>query len=563
MANGSLNLLGGMASGFVGAKNQARQLNLMDEYRKAQTEQIKIQAKKAENALKIQELEAPIYQMIAEAAKRQGQTPSLVMQQQLSQGGGQPFAQHEPAQPSSQPIPDMIAAGQNQLSGMVKNTALSKGEDPNFALAMMRYESGGNPNAVSPKGAKGLFQFMPETGANYNLNNPYDPKANTVAFLAHTADNRNALINAGISPTPENLAAAHNAGVNAVIKYGGVPPYKETQQFTANVIKSLGMPQQTMTPQQAQGTTTPIQYARPPGGITGEKLLQGWLKKKYGIEPDEVKYQKMGSHLWVMDKQGGVLGVYPGQGEYKITEIKQPDGSVISTPVLTPPSPIPPGVPVFSMPGGGGGMAPPNAMFKQGIQTAPPEYTYQEVGDPGGAKRKIAVPKPQAGLEFATEPPKGSNSSEAGRIQLAQSGIAAYQELKNIIIDPKTGKSNWGALAASIGPGIPWTKGRQIKGLIMRATDTIVRAATGAALNQQELEDYAIMYSSSIFDNEDTVQSKMAGLERFLNGYLNKMDPTGASSLRTGISKEAIEKNKTKVEKPLKGLNAPDPLGLR
>jgi hypothetical protein len=170
-----------------------------------------------------------------------------------------------------------------------------------------------------------------------------------------------------------------------------------------------------------------------------------------------------------------------------------------------------------------------------GVQTSPPQYNYEEVTTPGGSKAKIPVPVAQpGGAPIQTEPAKGATSSEAGKVQLAQSGIEAYRQVKDLIFDPNTGKSNWGNLAASVGPGMPWTQGKQIKGLIMRSTDAIVRAATGAGLNSQELSAYAEMYAPSMFDNEQTVKSKMAGLENFLNGYLEKMDPTGSQRARVG-----------------------------
>ena len=99
--------------------------------------------------------------------------------------------------------------------------------------AVVQVESGFNPYARSPKGAKGLMQLMPATAIEFGVSNPYNPVEN---IRAGTAYLRRLLDRYG---NDEKLAlAAYNAGPKAVDKYGvTVPPYRETQNYVAKIDK--------------------------------------------------------------------------------------------------------------------------------------------------------------------------------------------------------------------------------------------------------------------------------------------------------------------------------------
>lgn len=100
-----------------------------------------------------------------------------------------------------------------------------------LAHALITVESNYQPTAVSPKGAMGLMQLMPATAKQYAVTDPFDPEQNLTAGLQHL---KNLLDRYG-NRTASALAA-YNAGETAVERYGGIPPYRETQDYVRRIL---------------------------------------------------------------------------------------------------------------------------------------------------------------------------------------------------------------------------------------------------------------------------------------------------------------------------------------
>ena len=110
--------------------------------------------------------------------------------------------------------------------------------DPDLLAAIAAVESGGNSEAVSPKGAQGLMQLMPATANRFRVLDPFDPVSNTlgaVRFISFLRRYRTARGDGAPLSLPEILAA-YNAGEGAVDKYDGIPPYPETRQYVRKVL---------------------------------------------------------------------------------------------------------------------------------------------------------------------------------------------------------------------------------------------------------------------------------------------------------------------------------------
>jgi soluble lytic murein transglycosylase-like protein len=117
------------------------------------------------------------------------------------------------------------------LLDLIKNTGQRHGLDPDLIHSVIRAESGGNPRAVSAKGAGGLMQLMPATAKDLNVANVFDPVQNVDGGTRYL---RQLL---GLYNNDLQLAlAAYNAGPEKVAVYKGVPPYRETREYVARVI---------------------------------------------------------------------------------------------------------------------------------------------------------------------------------------------------------------------------------------------------------------------------------------------------------------------------------------
>jgi hypothetical protein len=119
------------------------------------------------------------------------------------------------------------------IKTLIDQTAAETGVDPRLIQSVMSVESNFNTHAVSPKLAAGLMQLMPETATRLGVRDVFDQRENVRAGAVYL---RSLLQMFGGNMT---LAlAAYNAGEGAVLSHGGVPPYRETQEYVA-IVKRL------------------------------------------------------------------------------------------------------------------------------------------------------------------------------------------------------------------------------------------------------------------------------------------------------------------------------------
>lgn len=120
------------------------------------------------------------------------------------------------------------------IESLISKYATQNGLAPELVRAVIRQESDGNPRDVSHAGARGLMQLMPEEIHELGVTDPFDPEQNIAAGTRLLSG----LLKQYKGDTPLALAA-YNAGSGAVQKYGGIPPYKETQGYVKRIMGLL------------------------------------------------------------------------------------------------------------------------------------------------------------------------------------------------------------------------------------------------------------------------------------------------------------------------------------
>lgn len=121
------------------------------------------------------------------------------------------------------------------LEAHIREVAVRHDISPLLVAAIVEAESEFNPRAVSRRGARGLMQLMPRTAASVQVEDSFDPYENIeggVRHLRRLMDRFN-----GDLPL---VLAAYNAGEQAVLLYGGVPPYPETRRYVVRIVRRIG-----------------------------------------------------------------------------------------------------------------------------------------------------------------------------------------------------------------------------------------------------------------------------------------------------------------------------------
>jgi len=135
------------------------------------------------------------------------------------------------AGPGTIMIPEGAAERRAALWPAVEEAARSHGLDPRLVDLVIRMESGYNPRAVSPKGARGVMQLMPMTANMYGAANVFDPLQNIRAGVRYLKD-----LFQRFNSDVSLALAAYNAGPEAVEKHGGVPPFDETRSYVRAIL---------------------------------------------------------------------------------------------------------------------------------------------------------------------------------------------------------------------------------------------------------------------------------------------------------------------------------------
>jgi soluble lytic murein transglycosylase-like protein len=135
-----------------------------------------------------------------------------------------------PVTPGAANVMPLPVAEESGYDTLIDKYASQQGLEPALVRAVIKTESGGNPRSVSRAGAMGLMQLMPENVKEAGISDPFDPEQNIAAGTKQLAG-----LMAQYHGNLDLALAGYNAGPGNVRKYGGVPPFTETQNYIRRV----------------------------------------------------------------------------------------------------------------------------------------------------------------------------------------------------------------------------------------------------------------------------------------------------------------------------------------
>jgi len=144
-----------------------------------------------------------------------------------------------PSPPAPPPVPSVPRPVVSPLDpepgvrALIREIAGAQAVDPLLVEAMVKVESNFDPFAVSRKGAMGLMQLMPATARRFRVENTFDPSQNLEGGTRYIKE----LL--GRYGEVRLALAAYNAGEEAVDRYGGIPPYRETRDYVTRILRQL------------------------------------------------------------------------------------------------------------------------------------------------------------------------------------------------------------------------------------------------------------------------------------------------------------------------------------
>jgi soluble lytic murein transglycosylase-like protein len=162
-------------------------------------------------------------------------TQAAIIQYQ-SHNGRRYFTNVNPRQRQTPQTSTPVTAAPARTLQLIKGLARHHRIEARLIQAIIRVESNFNPHAVSSAGALGLMQLTPATAKRFDVDDPFNPRANIeggIRYLKYLLR---------LFPNDiRHVLAAYNAGEEAVRRYNGVPPYPETQRYVKRVMAFYGL----------------------------------------------------------------------------------------------------------------------------------------------------------------------------------------------------------------------------------------------------------------------------------------------------------------------------------